>query len=363
MPDYYRILGVSRNATDEEIKKAYRKLARRYHPDANPDDPETEHKFKELAEAYSVLSDSARRRDYDLFGTARVPTAGFDPFDIFRSFFGGDPFEGLGRRRSGPQRGSDLVIDLAVTLEDVIKGGTKKVTIRNLQTCERCGSSGGEPGTTPVRCSRCGGSGAVRSVQRSILGSIMTSYTCPLCHGSGEEISHPCQECNGDGRMERLDEISFELPVGIDDGTQIRISGRGEAGARGGGSGDLYVQIRVEPHPRFRRVGDDLIVSVVVPFTQAALGATLTLESFDGPVELQVPPGTQPGDVLRVRNHGVPHFRRAGRGDLRAEVAVEVPRSLSPEQEELLRRFAAERGEQVGESAGLLAKIRDAFRA
>lgn len=362
MPDYYRVLGVDRNASEEEIKKAYRRLARQYHPDANPDDPGAEQKFKELAEAYSVLSDPSRRRDYDLFGTTRVPTAGFDPFDIFRSFFGQDPFESFTGRRSGPQRGSDLVIELHVTLEDVLNGGTKTVTLRNLQSCERCNGSGCEPNTSPTRCSRCGGLGAVRNVQRSILGSVMTSYTCPLCHGSGEEISDPCTECNGDGRMERLDEISFDLPVGIQDGTQIRISGRGEAGARGGTSGDLYVQIQTEQHPRFRRQGDDLIASLEVPFTQAALGADITLETLDGGVELRVPPGTQPGEILKVRNHGVPHFRRAGRGDLLVEVYVEVPKHLSGEQEELLRRFAAERGEQLGESGGILGKIRDAFR-
>lgn len=363
MSDYYEILGVQRDASEEEIKKAYRRLARQYHPDANPDDPTAEQKFKELAEAYSVLSDPARRRDYDLFGTARVPGAGFDPFDIFRSFFGQDPLGTFGGRRAGPQRGSDLILQMNVALEDVIRGGAKSVTIRNLQTCERCSGTGCEPGTHPSRCNRCGGTGAIRNVQRSIIGNIMTSFTCPQCHGTGEQISEPCTECNAEGRLERLDEVSFDMPPGIEDGAQIRIAGKGEAGSRGGSTGDLFVQIGVEAHPRFQRRGDDLVVSAVIPVTQAALGATLTLETLDGPEELRIPAGTQAGDVLKLRNHGVPHLRRAGRGDLLVQISVEIPKDLSAEQEELLRRFAAERGEKVGESAGLLRKIRDAFKA
>jgi molecular chaperone DnaJ len=363
--DYYEVLGVGRDATEDELKSAYRQLARRFHPDANPDDPGAADKFKELAEAYSVLSDSARRRDYDMFGTARTPAGGFDPFDIFASFFGRDPFGpfgGRGGRRSSAQHGNDLALGIEVTLEEVVTGATKTVTIRNLQTCERCDGSGCEPGTSPSRCSRCTGAGAIRSVQRSVFGNLMTSYTCPQCHGAGEEIAAPCHECNGDGRMERLDEVSVDVPPGVDEGAQFRISGKGEAGARGGRTGDLYVQVRVKSHERFRRSGDDLVVTVTVPFTQAALGAALEIDSFDGLLELNVPPGTQPGAVVKLRGKGVPRLHRNGRGDLLVEVAVEVPRNLTPAETDLLRRFAAERGEAVEQDQGILGRIRGAFR-
>lgn len=360
--DYYEVLEVSRDASQEDIKRAYRRLARSYHPDANPHDSEAAEKFKELGEAYSVLSDPSRRRDYDMFGTARVPAGGFDPFDIFASFFGGDPFGSFSARRGGPQRGSDLILDFEVTLEDVVKGATKAVTIRNLQTCETCSGTGCAPGTSPSRCSRCGGSGAVKSVQRSIFGNIMTSFTCPQCHGEGEEIADPCRECNGEGRMERLDEIPLEIPPGVEDGVQIRMSGRGQAGPRGGGSGDLYVRVQVEPHPRFRRSGDDLVTGFEVPFTQAILGGAAEVETFDGTLEVKIPPGTQPGDVLKMRGRGVPHLGRAGRGDLVVEIKVEIPSKLTPEQEELVRRFAESRGERVAEGSGIVDRIRGAFR-
>lgn len=359
--DYYEILEISREATQEEVKKAYRRLARKYHPDANPDDPDAERKFKELAEAYSVLSDGARRRDYDLFGTARVPLGGFDPFDIFASFFGTDPFASFTRQRR-PQRGSDLIAEVQVTLEEVVKGASKTFTIRNLQTCQRCDGSGCEPGTYPTRCSRCGGSGSVRSMQRSFFGNIMTSFTCPSCHGEGEEILTPCTECNGDGRLERLDEISVDIPPGVEDGINLRLSGRGQAGPRGTSSGDLFVQIRALPHDHFDRQGDDLITSLTLPFTQATLGATVEIEALDGPAELTIAGGTQPGDVVRIRGRGIPRRARAGRGDLLVQVQVEVPRRLSPEQDELIRRLAAERGEKVGEASRIIGKIRGAFR-
>jgi molecular chaperone DnaJ len=360
--DYYEVLGVSRTDSEDEIKKAYRRLARQYHPDANPDDPHAEEKFKELAEAYSVLSDPARRRDYDLFGTATAPTGGFDPFDLFASFFGGDPFQSYSRRGER-RRGNDLVLELQVSLEDVVKGATKSVTLRNLVTCTTCQGSGCQPGTSPERCSRCGGTGAVRQVGRSVFGNVMTSYTCPQCHGSGEQISSPCPECNGDGRMERVDEVPITVPAGVDDGVQLRITGRGEAGRRGGGVGDLYVAVRVAPDERFRRQGDDLVTRLTVPYTQAALGADTELETFDGPVSVTVAPGTQPGAITRIRGKGVPHLGRTGRGDLLVEIGVEVPTHLSEEESKLLRRLAALRGHEVHEDHGLLGKIRNAFHS
>lgn len=367
--DYYEVLGVQRDAGAEEMKKAYRRLAREYHPDANPDNPQAEQKFKELAEAYSVLSDPQKRRDYDTFGTAKSPfgpggAAGFDPFDLFSSLFGNaDAFGFGGQRRGSRSRGNDLVVDLEVTLEEVVRGASKTVTIRNLQACERCGGSGSEPGTSPTRCSRCAGSGSVRAVQRSILGNVMTSFTCPQCHGSGEEIANPCQECHGDGRTERLDEVSFDVPPGVEDGSQFRLTGRGEAGQRGARAGDLYVRVSVREDERFRRRGNDVVAAVTVSYAQAALGATLELETLEGPVELRVPAGTQPGATLRIRGRGIPLLGRpTGRGDLLVQVQLEVPTHLSSEEEELVRRLAQLRGEPVGDSAGVMGKIRSLFR-
>jgi molecular chaperone DnaJ len=361
--DYYQVLGIGREAQEEDIKKAYRKLARQYHPDANREDPQAEEKFKEIAEAYAVLSDPARRRDYDLFGTAKVPAGGFDPFDLFSSFFGGDLFGAASARRgTRTGRGNDLGLELAVTLEEAVKGASKMATIHNLQTCEACQGSGCAPGTSPARCSRCAGTGAVRQVQRSIFGNLMSSFTCPTCRGTGQEIASPCQECNGEGRLERLDEIPIEVPAGVRDGVQLRISGRGEAGARGGGAGDLYVQIRVLADERFVRRGDDLLTAHTVSVTQAALGAAVEVETFDGPAKLTIPSGTQPGRVLRVRGRGVPHLGRAGRGDLLVEVRVEVPTNLSEEESKLLRRLAALRGEPVSDQTGIIGKIKSAFQ-
>jgi len=361
--DYYELLGVSREAAQDEIKKAYRQLARQYHPDANPDDPDAERKFKEIAEAYSVLSDPVKRRDYDMFGTARVPSAGFDPFDIFRSFFGDDPMGFSRGRGRAAHRGSDLGIELEVELDDVIRGTNKTVTIPRLQACEKCSGSGAEPGTSSSTCSRCDGTGAVRQVTRSVFGNLMTSYTCPQCRGAGQEILDPCGECNGEGRLERLDEVPIEVPAGVEDGTQFRLSGRGEAGSRGADSGDLYVAVRVKPDPRFTRQGDDLLAGVTVSATQAALGSMLELDTLEGPVDLEIPAGSQPGNILRLKGKGVPHFMRAGRGDLLVEVGVEIPTKLNEDQKTMLREFARSRGEKVSEETGFFEKIRSAFKS
>ena len=359
--DYYEVLGVSRDSTEEEIKKAYRNLARRFHPDANPDNPQAAEHFKKVAEAYTVLSDADRRRDYDRYGTTRVPTGGFDPFDIFAAFFGRDPF-GSYSGGGTTQRGSDLILNLEVSLEEIVKGGSKTVTIPNLQTCDNCNGTGCKPGTSPQSCSRCRGTGAIRSVQRSLFGNLMTSFTCPQCHGEGQEITDPCSECNGEGRLERLDEIPIELPAGVEDGMQLRVSGRGQAGARGAGAGDLFVQVVQVPHDRFRREGNDLVTVLPVTFPQAALGATVEVDTFDGPLEIHVPPGTQPGDTVRAKGRGIPRLGRSGRGDLVAEVKVQVPRDLSTEERELIRRMAESAGDKVDEGGRIVDKIRGAFR-
>ncbi|MDQ4149271.1 MAG: molecular chaperone DnaJ [Actinomycetota bacterium] len=358
--DYYEVLGVDRDATQEELKKAYRRLARQYHPDANPDDPQAESKFKQLGEAYAVLSDPQRRRQYDMFGTAGVSASGFDPFDIFTSFFGGDPF-GFSRRRAGPERGRDLVIGLEVTLLELVDGVSKTFPINCLRACSRCDGTGAEPGTEKSTCPTCGGSGTLRSMQRSFFGNVMTSSTCPQCRGLGERIV-PCTECRGDGRVAREEEVTVDVPPGIEDGMQIRVSGQGEAGPRGGVAGDLYVQIHVKPMNGFERRGDDILTSVDVPFTLAALGGRVKIDSFDKPVELEIPPATQPGDRLKVRGRGMSRLGRSGRGDLVVQVGVRVPTNLSAEEEQLLRRFAALRGEDFPEDHGLLGKLKSAFR-
>jgi molecular chaperone DnaJ len=361
--NYYEVLGVSKDASEDELKKAYRKLAREYHPDANPNDPQSESKFKELGEAYAVLSDPQRRRNYDTYGSANGPGGSgmnFDPFDIFANFFGGDPF-GFTRRR-GPERGRDLVIAVEITFLEVVNGASKSFPISTLRPCKRCYGSGAEPGTHSSTCPRCQGSGTIRSVQQSFFGNVMTSHTCPACGGSGQQMT-PCSECRGDGRLQMQDKVDVDIPAGVADGMQIRVSGAGEAGPRGGSSGDLYVAVKVKPQRGFERVEDDVVASVQVPFSMAALGGTLKFESFDDPVELEIKAGTQPGETVKVRGRGMARLGRPSRGDLLIRVGVRVPTNLSSEEEALLRKFAAMRGEDAPEEEqGLFDKIRSAFR-
>lgn len=357
--DLYEILGVSRDATEDEIKRAYRKLARECHPDANPNDPDAERKFKDVAEAFSVLSDPERRRQYDMFGSAGSRVGGFDPFDIFASFFGSGSFGG---RTGGPQRGDDLVLVLDISLHDVVKGTSKRVTLRRLASCQMCNGSGAETGTSPVRCSSCQGSGAVRSVSRSIFGNVMSTYTCPACKGSGDQIESPCRQCRGEGRADTQEQVEIDVPAGVDDGMQIRLRGKGHAGERGAPPGDLYAQIRVRSEEGFTRQGSDLVAAISIPFTQAVLGGSRHFDTFDGVEELEIPAGTQPGDVLKLKGKGVPHLRRAGRGDLIVRLEVEVPTRLSSEEEELMRRLAQVRGDEVAPPKSLAGKIRGAFR-
>ena len=372
MADHYETLDVARDATEEELKRAYRKMARRYHPDANAGDPDAEARFKELSAAYEVLSDPERRSRYDRFGTDDPNAARMaDPFggglgSIFEVFFGADsPFGGFGSSpgRQGPPSGEDLEAHVDLDLSDVVFGAEREVSVRTAVHCESCDGSGAAAGTSPVRCSQCGGSGQVRRVRQSMLGQMVTAAACDRCGGLGEMIEQPCGECEGHGRKLERRTYSVQVPAGVDDGTTLRLSGRGAAGPRGGPHGDLYVHTRVRPHPRFHREGSDLVHELHVPFTQAALGVRLDYETLDGTESIAIARGTETGTVLQLRGRGVPHVRGRGRGDLLIHLVVDVPDDLTDEQEELVRRLAELRGEEVVEpTEGLFGRIRTAFR-
>jgi molecular chaperone DnaJ len=373
--DYYELLGVARDASDDEIKRAYRRLARELHPDANPGDADAEERFKKVAVAYEVLRDPEKRRQYDMFGTVGGMGGAGDPFagfgggisDLFDAFFGGTGFGGGGggRRRgpSGPPRGADLEVGLELSFVDAAFGGQHDVTVRTAVACETCHGSGAEPGTSPTRCPTCEGAGEVRRVRQSILGQMVTASVCDRCHGTGEIIESPCSTCRGDGRKVEDRTYTVDVPGGIDDGQTLRLSGRGAVGPRGGAAGDLYVHIRVRPHDRFVRQGYDLVHELHVPLTQAALGAHFPYETLDGVEDFVVPAGTQTGRVFRLRGRGIPHVDGRGRGDLLVQVVVDTPTGLAGRQEELLRELAAERGEDVAPAeTGLFSRIKSAFK-
>ena len=373
MADHYEILGVGRDATSDEIKRAYRKLARRHHPDANLDDPGAEARFKEINAAYKVLSDPERRSLYDRFGTDDPNRArGTGPFSggvdsIFEAFFGQDsPWGAAAGGAAGPQgppAGEDLETQIDLELTDVVFGSQQEVSVRTAVRCETCSGDGAEPGTSPVRCRECGGSGQVRRVRQSVLGRMVTATACGSCHGLGERIDRPCRRCGGSGRTVTRRSYTVEVPVGIDDGVTLRLTGRGAVGLRGGPAGDLYVHTRVRPHPRFRREGSHLIHEMHIPFTQAALGVHLDYETLDGTETIAVRRGTETGDELRLRGRGVPTVRGRGRGDLLIRFVVDVPDDLTAEQSQLVRQLAELRGETVdGEREGLFGKIRSALR-
>lgn len=355
--DYYEVLGVSRSATPEEIKRAYRTLARQYHPDVS-DAKDAEVRFKEINEAYQVLSDSEKRAMYDRFGHAVPggPDFGFDfgfrdPFEIFEEVLGGLGGFGFrtGRRR-GPRRGADLRYDLHLTFEEAVFGCEKEIELNRLDTCPACKGSGAEPGTNPVRCRECDGSGQVRQVQRSIFGSFVNVTTCPLCQGAGQTIPIPCRECGGSTKVRATKRLTVNIPAGVDQGTQVRLSGEGEPGDRGGPPGNLYVILSVEPHPYFRRRNSDLIVELGIDIAQAALGAQVTIPTLEGEERFDIAAGTQTGTIFRLRRRGVPHLRGNGRGDLLVLTKVQVPTNLSKQQRELLKELAGTlNGESVTE--------------
>jgi molecular chaperone DnaJ len=374
--DFYALLGVSRSASSEEIKRAYRQKARELHPDANPDDAGAGERFRAVARAYEVLSDPDQRARYDRFGEAGVGGAGGgqrtdDVFggglgDLFDAFFGGGggagPFGGGRRGPSGPPRGQDMEVVADIAFEDAVFGAQIPVTLKLPQRCDGCNGTGAGAGTKPVTCSECSGSGQVRRVRQSLLGQMVTSTPCPRCGGIGEVVATPCPTCRGEGRVTADKTYHVDVPAGVDTGSTLRLTGRGAAGPRGGGAGDLYVHLRVSPHDRYRREGDDLVTEVPISIAQAALGTRLTLSTLDGDEELHVAPGTQPNHEFVLRNRGVPRLQGRGRGDLRAVVRVDVPTKLSDDEAELLRAFAKHRGETVGDAGtGLFSRIKSAF--
>lgn len=338
--DFYEVLGVERGATEAEVKKAYRRLAMRFHPDRNPDDKDAEDKFKEATEAYEVLSDKDKRAAYDQYGHAGVDPqmggggfggAGFsDMFgDVFSDFFGG------GGRRGGPQRGSDLRYTMELTLEEAVRGKTVEIRVPTLAECKACDGSGAKKGTKPVTCSTCNGMGQVRMQQ----GFFAVQQTCPRCHGSGQMITDPCGSCHGQGRVEESKTLSVKVPAGVDTGDRIRLTGEGEAGAQGGPAGDLYVVVNVKPHDIFERDGRNLHCEVPISIVDATLGGELEVPTLDGRVKLKIPEGTQTGKLFRLRGKGVTPVRGGGVGDLMCRVVVETPVKLNKRQRELLEEL------------------------
>ena len=350
MKDYYEILGVARDASQDDIKKAFRKLARDTHPDANPDDPEAEARFREIAEAYEILSDPQRRAAFDRgeqFGAGDLFSnfGGLD--DILQQFFGGG-FGGFGgARRRGPQRGNDIGANVDLTLAEAATGVSRKIDVIAPERCPTCVGSGAEPGHDPRRCPTCNGAGQVQVARQTMLGQMMTVTDCSTCRGRGEIIDAPCTTCSGAGRVDAERTLNVEIPAGVDDGTRLRLSGRGGVGERGAPSGDLYVQVRIAPDPNFTRVGNDLLHKIKLGMAEAALGKQIKVPLVDGSTtEVDIPPGTQSATVFRLNKQGMPRLQRRGRGDLLIEVDVEVPTDLSSEAEDLLREYAAVRGEE-----------------
>ena len=362
--DPYEVLQVQRNASAEEIKKSYRRLARQYHPDANPDDPEAEEKFKEIAFAYEVLSDPEKRSRYDRFGDAGSASSMGDPFggigDIFESFFGSGFSQS--RRRTGPVQGQDLETSLHLEFAEAVFGCEKEIEIKTALACDACEATGASEGSSRDTCGACNGSGQVQQVRQSLLGQMMTSVACAACGGMGWVIPDPCKECGGEGRNVVNDSFSVQVTAGVDDGTTLRLTGRGAVGPWGGPAGDLYVQIRVAGHQYFERSGYDLIHRLPVQMTQAILGVEMEIETLDGSETLVIPKGIESGQVMRVRGQGVPHLQGRGRGDLLIEVVVETPTDLTSAEEKLIRDFAESRDDEVNPpDEGIIGKFRSAF--
>lgn len=349
--DYYEVLGVARGSDAPEIKTSYRRLARQYHPDINKN-PDAEERFKEINEAYEILSNDQKRAAYDRFGHAGVQgsaagAGGFGGFgDIFEEFFGGMTGAHRGRPR-GPARGDDLRVDISVSFDEAVFGTEKEIEVPRTETCHHCRGSGAEPGTSPVVCKQCRGTGEVRRVQQSFLGSFVNIGTCPGCRGSGETISTRCRVCQGQKRVQTTRKLKVKIPAGVDNDTRIRLTGEGDAGARGGPPGNLYVFVRVEDHRFFNRRGQDIILELVINVAQAALGDEVTIPTINGEEELRIAPGTQPGHIVRLRGRGAPHLRRSGRGDQIVVIQVAVPERLTAEQKQAFQQLSQTLGKET----------------
>lgn len=373
--DYYEVLGVGKDATEQEIKKAYRRLARQFHPDVNKDDPDAEAKFKEVSEAYQVLSDPEARARYDQYGHAAFDRTaggggGFDPFgaggfgggfggfeDIFDMFFGGER-----RRPAGPRQGADLRYDMEISFEEAAFGVETEIEIPRTEVCPHCRGNQAEPGT-PIRpCPQCGGTGELRQARETPFGRFVNVQPCGRCRGEGKVVETPCKECRGAGAVHRRRKIKVKIPAGVDDGFRVRLAGEGEAGERGGPPGDLYVFISVRPHEIFTRHGNDIACEIPISFTQAALGDEIEVPTLSGRAKLKVPEGTQSGTRFRLRGHGVQDARGYGKGDQYVTVRVVTPTRLSARQRELLKEFAAAGGESVDPAKGFFDRVKDALK-
>jgi molecular chaperone DnaJ len=378
--DYYEVLGVSKTATQDELKKAYRKLARKYHPDLNKDNPEAAEKFKECNEAYSVLSDEQKRAQYDQFGPEAFENGGmgggpgaggfggFGGFggsgmeDIFDMFFGG---QGRGGRsnNAGPQRGADLRYDMEITFEEAAFGVEKEISLKRAERCEHCHGEGAEPGSKVETCPECHGSGYVRFTQNTMFGQMVNERPCSRCHGEGKIISNPCKECGGSGTVKKTKKLKVKIPAGVDNGSRLRVGGEGEAGLKGGPSGDLYVYLYVKPHKFFERDGTTVLCEVPINIVQATLGAEIKVPTLDGQVTMKVPEGTQPGKVMRLKGKGIPSLRGGGRGDQLVRMKVVVPTKLTDKQKDALQKFADISKDNINpEEKSFLNKVKDFFK-
>lgn len=373
--DYYEVLGVDKNVDEQELKRAYRKLAKKYHPDLNPDNKEAEQNFKEVSEAYEVLSDSDKRARYDRFGHDGVNgqgaggfgqggfgAGGFgDIFDDIFDMFGGGGFS-QGRRKSGPKRGADLKYRVTIEFEEAAFGVEKEIKIRRTENCSTCNGSGAKSGTNKKTCDKCNGSGEIKFAQQTPFGQFVRSAVCDKCHGNGEIIEEPCTSCNGTGKEVKTKKLNIKIPAGVDTGSVMPLRGEGEPGEKGGPSGDLYIYIEVKPHKIFTREGNDILCEIPISFIEAALGSEIHVPTLDGKVKYTIPEGTQTGTTFRLKNKGVHNVRGHGRGDQYVTVKVQVPKKLNDKQKELLKEFGKTMGEDINEHRkGFFDKVKDAF--
>ncbi len=369
--DYYEVLGIDKNATEKDIKRAYRKLAKKYHPDLNPDNKEAEQKFKEASEAYEILVNPETRRKYDQFGHAGVDgngaggfSQGFGGFDdifgdIFSDFFGGG-FSSS--RRSGPRKGADIKYKLDIEFKEAAFGTEKEVKINRTENCTVCNGTGAKPGTSKTKCPKCNGSGELKYAQKTPFGQIVNVKTCDRCNGAGQIIDDPCSKCGGSGKQKKTKKVNIKIPAGVDTGSVIPLRGEGEPGEKGGPRGDLYIHINVKPHKIFKRQGDDVICEMPITFVQAALGDSIEVPTLDGKVKYNIPEGTQTDTVFRLKGKGIKSLRGYGRGDQYVKVFVDVPKKLTQKQKDILKEFANQTGETVHEQKkGFFKKVKEAF--